>query len=87
MADLYIDSAPVPGDPGVTEITAHQIGVGRLRRSENMDEWVLSPVFPLDFETVTFWDEADKREAIQSAKGWIENHILTERDDLDDLFE
>ena len=52
-----------------------------------MDEWVLSPVFPLDFETVTFWDEADKEEAVQSAKGWIENHILTERDDLDDLFE
>jgi hypothetical protein len=87
MADLYIDSAPVPGDPGVTEITAHQIAVGRLRRSENMDEWMLSPVFPLDFETVTFWDEADKTEAVQSAKGWIENHILTERDDLDDLFE
>ena len=87
MADLLIDSAPVPGDPGVTEITAHQIGVGRLRRSENMDEWVLSAVFPLDFETVTFWDEADEREAVQSAKGWIENHILNERDDLDDLLE
>jgi hypothetical protein len=58
-------------EEGTRYLTADQIGVGRLRKSNNMDEeWILSSVAPANYGTVSFKAE-EQADAERKAIAWI----------------
>ncbi|TMK57869.1 MAG: hypothetical protein E6G51_04955 [Actinobacteria bacterium] len=72
MSDPYMVFGPDPShEEGTRYLTADQIGVGRLRKSNNMDEeWILSSVAPANYGTVSFKAE-DQADAERKAIAWI----------------
>lgn len=85
MPDAYLSFGPDPNhDADSRYLTADALGIGRLRRSGNMDrEWILSAVAPAAFEPVTFLAD-DRDEAERDAKGWVQanaDEVLSSMED------
>ena len=72
MSDPYVVFGPDPShEEGSRYLTADQLGIGRLRKSDNMEgEWVLSSVAPAAYGTVSFTAE-EQPDAERKAIAWI----------------
>lgn len=72
MSDPYMVFGPDPShEEGSRYLTADQIAVGRLRKSDTIEsEWVLSSVAPANYGTVSF-DAQDQADAESKAIAWI----------------
>lgn len=79
MSDPYMSFGPDPShEEGSRYLTADQIGVGRLRKSDTIEgEWILSSVAPANYGTVSFQAD-DQANAERKAIGWI----ATQEDEL-----
>ncbi len=72
MSDPYMVFGPDPShEEGSRYLTADQMGVGRLRRSDTIEgEWILSSVAPASYGTVSF-DAENQADAERKAIAWI----------------
>jgi hypothetical protein len=72
MTDPYMVFGPDPShEEGSRYLTADQIGVGRLRKSDTIEgEWILSSVAPANYGTVSFEAE-DHADAERKAIAWL----------------
>ena len=83
MPSPYFEFGADPnGDRDSSYLTADQVGVGRLKPSQNMDgEWILSPVGPTAFNPVSFRAQ-DLDGAQSNARAWMDAYLAEHHEGL-----
>jgi hypothetical protein len=81
MNDPYYDSRPDANQPETFDILMDSLPVGRLQRSAETGDWVLTTSTPLSRQDVSIPGEYEERRAVSSALGWVEQHVENERPD------